>query len=119
MSFTSTKTVKARKVHHCGECGNEIQTGEIYTREVGVYEGDFYSYALCDLCDLAWRWTHRELSPDPEWCHVGDLSTLIFESAERFEQLRVAVYLRRHWTNRVTGERYAFPLPYERRTVAA
>ena len=109
--FHSTKAVKARKAHRCHECAGQIQPGETYQRGAGRYEGDFYSYALCAPCDQAWSWTHREFNPDPEWCHIGDLPTLIQECAERFEQLRVAAYIRRQWINRATGERYAFPFP--------
>lgn len=41
---------KARKVHHCTECGEEIQPGEIYEHVSGLWDGRWSTYKTCKLC---------------------------------------------------------------------
>lgn len=48
--FDWTKDVKARKKHKCGECGCEIQPGEIYEYHKGRCEGEFFVAKTCLLC---------------------------------------------------------------------
>lgn len=44
------KKVKARKVHRCGECYRDIQTGEIYTRCSGIDDDGWCTYKICPDC---------------------------------------------------------------------
>ena len=42
--FYASRVMKARKVYQCDGCRKAVEIGETYRRDVGVYEGDFYSY---------------------------------------------------------------------------
>jgi hypothetical protein len=44
---------RARKNHCCEWCGELIKVGEVYTRDVGVFQGDFYSSPLHTECKEA------------------------------------------------------------------
>ncbi len=48
--YSTTKNKKARKEHQCKCCKSKILIGEPYEKQVGVYEGDFYSNKLCPIC---------------------------------------------------------------------
>ncbi len=48
--FCEQNTVTARKPHPCCECRLPIRPGERYERTVGVWDGDFQSYATCEFC---------------------------------------------------------------------
>ncbi|OZV10766.1 hypothetical protein CIW83_18275 [Tissierella sp. P1] len=50
MSFWNSVKRKARKEHTCKYCGKKIKKGEEYSRETGIYEGDFNDYCLCLRC---------------------------------------------------------------------
>ena len=41
MSFWNSTTHIARKLHRCEYCGKQIGVGEQYSRETGVYDGEF------------------------------------------------------------------------------
>jgi len=46
----SYSTRKARKIHKCGLCNNDIATGELYRRHFLKYEGQVYSFKEHDIC---------------------------------------------------------------------
>lgn len=48
--FNEQRIVTARKVHKCEFCKKQIQPGERYSYESGVFEGDFYTRKLCPEC---------------------------------------------------------------------
>lgn len=48
--FYTGSLPKAKKPHHCEFCGKTIASGEIYSRESGVYSGDFFDRILCVNC---------------------------------------------------------------------
>lgn len=50
MSFWKSITHKAKKKHLCEYCGKTIEVGETYSRETGMYGGDFNDYCLCQRC---------------------------------------------------------------------
>lgn len=51
MDFWNSKKIKAtKKSHTCEYCGRIIPIGSSCRNEVGVYEGDFHHYYLCDRC---------------------------------------------------------------------
>ena len=52
MSFWNEDKRKARKEHKCYYCGKIIKKDELYYRETGVYDNEFYDYCLCERC----RW---------------------------------------------------------------
>jgi len=58
----TTPVHKARKAHRCEECWQTIQPGEAYLRNSGVFEGEPYSYPLCQKCEALWRlcWEHSD-----------------------------------------------------------
>lgn len=111
--FHTSSAVTARKRHICSECGGGIEPGEEYRRHAGRFDGRFYSYRLCGLCQQAWNWFSREYDPDPETHGIGDLATHLEESWNYhkfdFTALRIAAYIRRKWRHQITGERYTFP----------
>lgn len=55
MSFWNSRYRKARKEHRCEYCGKKIKIGETYSRETGIYEGDFNDYAMCARCRAIWH----------------------------------------------------------------
>lgn len=52
MEFYSEAKVTARKEHVCEMCGGKILPGEVYYRENGKWEGEFFSRALHVQCHL-------------------------------------------------------------------
>lgn len=48
--FWQEREVKARKPHKCCECLADISAGAVYTKTIGKYEGDFFSFETCALC---------------------------------------------------------------------
>lgn len=51
--FWESKLIKAaKKEHKCLYCSKYIQIGESYWQEVGVYQGDFQHYCLCERCSF-------------------------------------------------------------------
>lgn len=44
------KTVKARKLYKCYECGTKINPGELCDYIFGVWEGDVSSFYTCEKC---------------------------------------------------------------------
>lgn len=42
---------KARKVHKCVECRREIQIGETYLEEAGLWEGEWSRFKTCRDCE--------------------------------------------------------------------
>jgi len=50
MEFWREQTLKARKPHKCEMCGGEIKPGEKYNRELGKFDGAFFTRALHIRC---------------------------------------------------------------------
>jgi len=48
--FFTTRIVKARKVHRCGECREEVSVGQLHEYVVGKWEGDFGTHRTCLPC---------------------------------------------------------------------
>ncbi len=48
--FCSMEDRKARKPHHCCECGKTIQPGELYEHAAGKWGGEFNTFATCMRC---------------------------------------------------------------------
>ena len=51
MEFYTDRIVKARKVHKCELCGQNIKVGEKYHRQSGKYEGEFFDRCHHMTCD--------------------------------------------------------------------
>ena len=60
MSFWNSRTRIARIPHRCEYCGKQIEVGEQYSRETGIYEGEFNDYSLCSRCKGAWTYLSGE-----------------------------------------------------------
>ena len=70
--FQMTKTLKARKLHKCCECGTDIWPGEIYERCTGKWEGEISTFATCRFC----AGMRRDFAP----CSCfGELDTILTE----------------------------------------
>ncbi len=41
--FSDPKTIRARKTRRCIYCGEAISVGHNYTRQSGVFEGDWFT----------------------------------------------------------------------------
>lgn len=50
MEFYTEKHIKARKLHKCHICRRNIEVGELYSRESGKFEGDFFDRCTCSMC---------------------------------------------------------------------
>lgn len=100
--FSSMKLCKARKVHICCECGEDIPVGTEYERYSGKWEGDVFTYATCERCrDLRDSYTelgycvylgelwenHRDMISD-ENSHAWNVATQVLN--RRYE-----LYLKR------------------------
>ena len=48
--FCSNRIVKARKIHRCGECCNEIKIDEKYEYTAGVWDREFQVFKTCLDC---------------------------------------------------------------------
>jgi hypothetical protein len=54
--FMHSKIAKARKQHHCYECGAEIAPGEQYEYTAGKWDGYFDTYHVCARCYSLRTW---------------------------------------------------------------
>ena len=43
------KTVKARKLHRCSECGEDILIGFDYTKSAVLYDGAWFNAKTCSV----------------------------------------------------------------------
>lgn len=92
---------RARKVHHCDECGKPIVIGECYERVAAKWEGQFQVLCTCPDC-LGLRdafeemecfcWLHHSLLDDIE----DQLREAYFYPGERFGYLRLLAKHRAH-----------------------
>lgn len=46
----SERTVRARKQHRCGMCGQGISAGDLYRVSVNLYDGRVYNWRECLPC---------------------------------------------------------------------
>lgn len=75
----SERLVRARKLHKCCECGDEIAPGETYQRITGMREGDWFTFTTCVPCTRV----RASLCS----CGVfGDLYRDIYEANKSMEQ---------------------------------
>lgn len=51
-----SSTQKAKKPHSCDECWRKINIGEVYSKYVGIYDGDFFMVKHCLRCTKARDW---------------------------------------------------------------
>jgi len=49
--FYNSRKVKARKEHKCELCRKPINKGEVYSYNVGLWEGDFFTQKRHIKCD--------------------------------------------------------------------
>ena len=47
----STKMVKARKEYRCEYSGKKIKVGDIYSCQVNVFDGEIYTFRICEEAD--------------------------------------------------------------------
>lgn len=60
--FCSIRNPTARKDRKCQECGGTIAKGEKYTYIAGKWDGDFSTFADCNMCEVL-----------RHYCRVNDL----------------------------------------------
>lgn len=49
-AFANARYHKARKIHHCQECGRDIAKGAEYERYSGVFDNAFFTHKTCMDC---------------------------------------------------------------------
>lgn len=80
MKVLSSKTVTARKVHRCMECGAAaIRPGDEYLRQACLHDGRVYAWVVCVDCraltDAVWEWAGEPwdegigIDTYTEWAH--------------------------------------------------
>jgi hypothetical protein len=79
---------KARKVHHCTECGRAIAIGESYRYEAGICEGYLDTHKTCDHCMVARQWL---LDNCEGWVYSQVLEE-IREHAEEYPKIALGLY---------------------------
>lgn len=77
--FNDTRNV-ARKPHKCEACGRTIEAGELYRRQSGKWEGDFFTRAWCCDCEaiMEYYFEHIAMESEFDYWEVQD------EIADRF-----------------------------------
>lgn len=92
----------ARKRHMCEGCGRGVGSGERYTENTGIFEGEPFRYRVCGACELdAWIIFIHEISEGcgrgESWIAPGDLPDYrsehemqqsSIEDGQRFMKLR-------------------------------
>jgi len=59
VAFCYQKSRKARKDHHCSECGRAIQKGEPYTHSSFGADGSVGTNKACSHCEVAGKWLQK------------------------------------------------------------
>jgi hypothetical protein len=90
---------RARKAHHCQDCGRTIEPGETYTYGKGLSEGDFFVAKMCEQCVAAGRWLVK-VCGGHFWPGVVEELVEHWEEEPDYRSLglgRLIVGARRHW----------------------
>ena len=93
MEFYTDNVYKARKVHKCDLCNQEIIIGEKYHRQSGKYEGDFFDRCIHEHCNniiTAFCKENKENEYD-EWSIKDWLSDLYCYGCEKKEECEVNI----------------------------
>jgi hypothetical protein len=70
LEFYTDNVHKARKVHKCDLCYQEISVGEQYHRQSGKYEGEFFDRCIHNHCEkiiATFCKEHNENEYSPDW----------------------------------------------------
>lgn len=59
--FEKTYILKARKIHFCQECQNNIFPGQFYFKATGKFDGEMYTYKRCDRCSQLLKYIVEKL----------------------------------------------------------
>ena len=93
-----TKWRRARTAHACGECDRQIQPGERYRYDTGLYEGSWNCHCTCEHCSVAMKWLSVNCGG---WMFGGVLLDIEEHPPEypelAFGLLRLVVGMRRGW----------------------
>lgn len=83
--FHNRQELKARKAYVCLECRVEIEPGQMYFRDTGKFDGEFYSEKTCAACaDIAASFQSPEGG--------GAMGSLWEEMREQFRDLTTACF---------------------------
>ena len=72
MEFYSENQRKARKDYTCSLCCGKIKAGEQYFREIGKYDGEFFSRAMHVQCRMMEAEYCAEVDCDFTWDDIYD-----------------------------------------------
>ena len=84
-TFYRRTTPRARKPYRCEECSGPIAPGERYENVVGMWEGDFSTFATCERCVDLRTWVRNNI-PCLCWAHGSaddDMAAAIDEARWR------------------------------------
>lgn len=85
---------RARKDHHCEECGRQIARGETYWHSSGVTDHRGWDVKTCEHCHVISNWLTVNCSGFIHGDQVEDFSN---HSEANFPMLRIVVGARRQW----------------------
>jgi len=98
--FCDITRPKARKDHHCEECGRVIPKGAVYVRHVGKFDGDLFCVKTCVVCNeiadafsCEYGVAHGQLWSEME-AVFSRLTTTCFDKLSTSE---AKTYLRQRW----------------------
>ena len=60
-----SKEMKARKVHVCDYCGENIEKGEVYIRDTCTFDADMYYWLSHKKCEAIAKFIWIFVDPDP------------------------------------------------------
>lgn len=93
-------TRRARKPHHCCECGRDIGIGDQYWWSTGLFDGHWSTYHQCLHCVAAAEWLLQVCRGYLFEGILEDLEEHISENAFPIRTLslwRLAYWMRRDW----------------------
>jgi hypothetical protein len=76
--FYESEIRRARKPRHCDGCRGEIARGDLYRAGRGKFEGSWYTFDVCGMCDRDRERIHEaELdegcSWNESWCPIEEV----------------------------------------------
>lgn len=93
LDFYSRALPTAKKPHHCGFCGKAIASGELYSRESGVYCGDFFDRILCVPCLGMLDAYCADVDNEFDWGDVDDyVRKTHCHACDKFDECELAIH---------------------------
>jgi hypothetical protein len=75
MEFYNQSSHRSRRERVCEGCGKTIQVGETYVSQRGLYDGEFFTRALCVSCEEILDSYCCEIDNEFTWDDVEEYAT--------------------------------------------